>query len=256
MSEPVVNHYKIKRAAHNLSRQSTNGSFNPFAHVAWGQKRRQTFPNNDPDLESGEAVDDGSPISQIHTAPELHGSGALLEDGKEGRTSKDDEALNADPAGGEHESGDTVVASSVAGSANVKKRQVAKQDGKAEAPSEEPEEDDSKDKKKKKESRFLKHVEPKEPFTFVNQLQRTFLNSWINVLLIAAPVGIGLHFTKVTPIVIFVVNFIAIIPLAAMLSFATEEIALRTGETLGGLLNATFGYEKIHPGRFVFFLMA
>jgi Ca2+/H+ antiporter len=27
-----------------------------------------------------------------------------------------------------------------------------------------------------------------------------------------------------------------------MLSFATEEIALRTGETLGGLLNATFGY--------------
>jgi Ca2+:H+ antiporter len=30
-------------------------------------------------------------------------------------------------------------------------------------------------------------------------------------------------------------------PLAAMLSYATEEIALRTGETLGGLLNATFG---------------
>jgi len=26
-----------------------------------------------------------------------------------------------------------------------------------------------------------------------------------------------------------------------MLSYATEEIALRVGETLGGLLNATFG---------------
>ncbi len=53
---------------------------------------------------------------------------------------------------------------------------------------------------------LIRHVQPKEPFTIANQLQRTFLNSWINVLLIAAPVGIGLHFTTVTPIVIFVVN--------------------------------------------------
>lgn len=42
-------------------------------------------------------------------------------------------------------------------------------------------------------------------------------------------------------VAIFVVNFIAIIPLAGTLSYATEEIALRTGEVLGGLLNATFG---------------
>lgn len=37
------------------------------------------------------------------------------------------------------------------------------------------------------------------------------------------------------------INFIAIIPLAGTLSYATEEIALRTGEVFGGLLNATFG---------------
>ena len=36
-------------------------------------------------------------------------------------------------------------------------------------------------------------------------------------------------------------KIIAIIPLAAMLSYATEEIAYRTGETIGGLLNASFG---------------
>ncbi|KAJ5139207.1 uncharacterized protein N7515_004055, partial [Penicillium bovifimosum] len=83
------------------------------------------------------------------------------------------------------------------------------------------------------------HSEPK--FTFASQLRATLLNSWINVLLIAAPVGIALWAAKVNPIVVFVVNFIAIIPLAAMLSFATEEIALRTGETIGGLLNASFG---------------
>jgi len=42
-------------------------------------------------------------------------------------------------------------------------------------------------------------------------------------------------------LIVFVVNFLAIIPLAAILSFSTEELALRVGETLGGLLNATFG---------------
>lgn len=36
-------------------------------------------------------------------------------------------------------------------------------------------------------------------------------------------------------------NFIAIVPLAAILSFGTEEIALYCGEVLGGLLNASFG---------------
>lgn len=30
-------------------------------------------------------------------------------------------------------------------------------------------------------------------------------------------------------------------PLAALLGFATEELAIRVGQTLGGLLNATFG---------------
>ena len=40
---------------------------------------------------------------------------------------------------------------------------------------------------------------------------------------------------------VFALNFFAIIPLAAVLSFATEEIAHRLGDTLGGLVNATFG---------------
>jgi Ca2+:H+ antiporter len=43
------------------------------------------------------------------------------------------------------------------------------------------------------------------------------------------------------PTVVFILNFFAIIPLAAVLSFATEEISIKLGETLGGLLNATFG---------------
>ena len=40
---------------------------------------------------------------------------------------------------------------------------------------------------------------------------------------------------------VFALNFFAIIPLAAVLSFATEQIAMKLGESAGGLLNATLG---------------
>ena len=81
----------------------------------------------------------------------------------------------------------------------------------------------------------------KQQFTPMGQIRATLFNSWINVLLVMIPVGIAVHYAKLDPIAIFSINFIAIIPLAAMLSYATEEIALHTGETIGGLLNATFG---------------
>lgn len=81
----------------------------------------------------------------------------------------------------------------------------------------------------------------KQKFTPWSQVRATLFNSWINVLLIFSPLGIALYYAHVDPVVVFVVNFIAIIPLAAMLSYATEEIALRTGEVIGGLLNASFG---------------
>jgi Ca2+:H+ antiporter len=85
--------------------------------------------------------------------------------------------------------------------------------------------------------KVLKH----KPFTVQNQLGRTLFNSWVNILLLAAPVGIALNYAGVDGKVVFVVNFIAIVPLAGMLGFATEEIALHVGESLGGLLNASFG---------------
>lgn len=86
--------------------------------------------------------------------------------------------------------------------------------------------------------------EHKQKFTLVGQFRATVLNSYINILFVFIPIGIAMHFVNVSPVVVFVMNFIAIIPLAAMLSYATEEIALRTGETIGGLLNASFGYVR------------
>ncbi|KAH6605649.1 Ca2+ transporter, partial [Trichoderma cornu-damae] len=69
----------------------------------------------------------------------------------------------------------------------------------------------------------------------------TMLSNYVNFLLVMVPIGIvagELHWNATA---VFTINFFAIIPLAAVLSFATEEISLKLGETLGGLLNATFG---------------
>src|SRR5215813_6703435 len=40
---------------------------------------------------------------------------------------------------------------------------------------------------------------------------------------------------------LFVLSVIAIVPLATLLSHATESVAEKTGDTVGGLLNATLG---------------
>lgn len=64
---------------------------------------------------------------------------------------------------------------------------------------------------------------------------------YVNVLLIFVPLGLIAGALEWSATAVFTLNFFAIIPLAAILSFATEEISVRLGETLGGLLNATFG---------------
>lgn len=57
--------------------------------------------------------------------------------------------------------------------------------------------------------------------------------SYLNVLLVFIPIGWGMHFAHQSDTLIFVFTFIAVIPLAALLGFATEELALRVGPTLG-----------------------
>ncbi|KAJ1897084.1 hypothetical protein LPJ66_003598 [Kickxella alabastrina] len=72
-------------------------------------------------------------------------------------------------------------------------------------------------------------------------LRRSLLNSWINVLLVLVPLGIASRSAMLPDMAIFLINFFAIIPLAKLLGYATEQLALHLGDTLGGLLNATFG---------------
>ncbi|KAG6014557.1 hypothetical protein E4U54_005113 [Claviceps lovelessii] len=69
----------------------------------------------------------------------------------------------------------------------------------------------------------------------------TLLSNYVNVLLVMVPIGIAAGALGWGSTAVFTINFFAIIPLAAVLSFATEEISIKLGETMGGLLNATFG---------------
>ncbi|ORY63667.1 Sodium/calcium exchanger protein-domain-containing protein [Leucosporidium creatinivorum] len=80
-----------------------------------------------------------------------------------------------------------------------------------------------------------------KPPGWKSSLLATARYSWLNVLLIAVPIAWAMDFSHQGPTTIFVTSFIAIVPLAALLGFATEELALRVGDAFGGLLNATFG---------------
>jgi Ca2+:H+ antiporter len=66
-------------------------------------------------------------------------------------------------------------------------------------------------------------------------------HSWVNLLLVFVPIGIAAKCAHLSPGIVFAMNAIAIIPLAGILTHATESVASRLGDTLGALLNVSFG---------------
>ena len=60
-------------------------------------------------------------------------------------------------------------------------------------------------------------------------------------LLVFIPISIAAHYLGWGELTVFITACLAIIPLAAWMGTATEEVAVVVGPTLGGLLNATFG---------------
>ena len=76
---------------------------------------------------------------------------------------------------------------------------------------------------------------------FLHILRVILFSNYVNVMLIFLPLGIVSGELGWTPSWTFVFNFFAIMALASLLSFATEELSKKVGHTLGGLLNASFG---------------
>jgi Ca2+:H+ antiporter len=60
-------------------------------------------------------------------------------------------------------------------------------------------------------------------------------------LLLLAPLAMLAAALHVDPPLVFVLAFVALIPLAHLVAESTEVLAARTGPRIGGLLNATFG---------------
>src|SRR3954465_1730052 len=73
---------------------------------------------------------------------------------------------------------------------------------------------------------------------FLHDLKSTPI-FWMGIFI---PIVLVLEFTHgASHTTMFVLSLLAIIPLAGFLSHATEGIAAKTGDTIGGLLNATLG---------------
>ena len=63
----------------------------------------------------------------------------------------------------------------------------------------------------------------------------------LTALLVFVPISIAAHFLGWGELTVFITSGLAIVPLAAWMGTATEELSVVLGASIGGLLNATFG---------------
>lgn len=82
---------------------------------------------------------------------------------------------------------------------------------------------------------------PKTIIRFYRTFKDILLSTWLNILLIFVPIGVAVQIAGITPTVVFAMNAIAIVPLAGLLTHATESVATELGDTIGALMNVTFG---------------
>ncbi|TFK82665.1 Calcium/proton exchanger [Polyporus arcularius HHB13444] len=84
-----------------------------------------------------------------------------------------------------------------------------------------------------------------DPPSLMHGIKAIIMGSWLNVLLVFIPVSWAMYLalprTQQNQTLTFVFAFLAIIPLAKLLAFATDELSMRVGQTLAGLMNATLG---------------
>ena len=73
------------------------------------------------------------------------------------------------------------------------------------------------------------------------------LRQWVGIgplltlLILFIPAAIILDLAHSSPVLIFITSALGVVPLAGMIGQATESLAEKVGERLGGLLNATLG---------------
>src|SRR5215211_1544066 len=73
---------------------------------------------------------------------------------------------------------------------------------------------------------------------------RRFLLSgsgWPYLLVPFIPIAVALELAHASPTIVFITSALGVIPTAALMGRATEELAARSGPGIGGFLNVTFG---------------
>jgi Ca2+:H+ antiporter len=63
----------------------------------------------------------------------------------------------------------------------------------------------------------------------------------LNVLLVCVPISLITYWSNGSKSVVFSFGLLALAPLAERISYITEQLGMHTNDTIGGLLNVTFG---------------
>ena len=71
--------------------------------------------------------------------------------------------------------------------------------------------------------------------------KRSLQGNDVYMLLAFVPIGILAGVLELSPLLVFTFNLLAIIPLAVILSAVTEDLSVNVRQSIGALLNATFG---------------
>jgi hypothetical protein len=104
-------------------------------------------------------------------------------------------------------------------------------------------------------------VVPPDPY---DSLKEMILDNKIHVLFAFIPLAYLSHTYHWGDGYIFILNFLAMIPLASLLGVFTEELAAHTNDVIGGLINATFGnavelvvaiQALLHGGKYTSFFV-
>ncbi|KAG8885704.1 hypothetical protein FRB97_000147 [Tulasnella sp. 331] len=90
-------------------------------------------------------------------------------------------------------------------------------------------------------SKFKNFILARDEPGWLDSYKFLLLDSWMNILLVCIPFSFAAHHLNWDAGLVFLFSFFAIIPLAKLLGESTEQLSMKLGQTLGGLLNASFG---------------
>ena len=79
------------------------------------------------------------------------------------------------------------------------------------------------------------------PRRLLSRTGRFTAKYWSRMMLVFVPLGLAASYMNLDDSAVFVLNCLAIIPLADILCQATDHIASYMGETTGALVNVTMG---------------